>query len=334
VPNRKLLSNAIKQGAYATNPQGEGIEKAERATRRALLLALIAHANTGVPANDRATGIAACKDHPGDKRGLLNAELSDLERAIRQIKARGSIAKCADCADTWRDWDGTRQNPLLAGSAIGQRGTNGPGTLGCFVRYKGEIFILSNMHVLKKTGVTDTAILHPPHLLGGTFYDEIATYCEGDPGLDAALARVKPGVRCENRTPEGNVIVGFNSDFNVYDQVFKYGVATGGRSGEILGLNPELIRCTDFGPKVVTMDPWYQILVQQSENDDSDGSKYAFQVPGDSGSIVINREGQVVALMHGQVPGNVAVGQATTIDGILDRWPTMEILGPGVHVAP
>src|SRR5271166_5716402 len=140
VPNRKLLSNAIKQGAYATNPQGEAIEKAERATRRALLLALIAHANTGVPANDRATGIAACKDYPGDKRGLLNAELSDLERAIRQIKARGSIAKCADCADTWRDWDGTRQNPLLAGSAIGQRGTNGPGTLGCFVRYKGEIF--------------------------------------------------------------------------------------------------------------------------------------------------------------------------------------------------
>jgi hypothetical protein len=71
-----------------------------------------------------------------------------------------------------------------------------------------------------------------------------------------------------------------------------------------------------------------QILVEQR-----DTSKYAFQVQGDSGSIVINEKGKVVALMHGQDPDDVAVGQATTIDAILKHWPGMEILGPGIHEA-
>jgi hypothetical protein len=37
VPDRKLLSNAMEQGAYTANPQGDAKEKGERAYRRALL---------------------------------------------------------------------------------------------------------------------------------------------------------------------------------------------------------------------------------------------------------------------------------------------------------
>jgi hypothetical protein len=329
VPNRKLLSEAMAQGGYAANPQGKAMEKDERASRRALLLVLTTQANTGVPANDLERGKAAYRDNPGAQgKTLLAAALSDLDANIIQMQ-NGRVAVRADDAATWTDWDGTRQSPLLAGCAIGQRGTNGPGTLGCFVRYRNEIYILSNMHVLKKQSVTDTAILHPPHLLGGTYYDEIATYADGEPTLDAALARVKPGVKCENRTPEGTVIRGFNSSPNPHDPVFKRGVATRERQGEILGPNPKPIRRTNLVPKkVVVMTD--QILVQQA---DSDTSRYFFQVEGDSGSTVIDEDGKVVALMHGRHPGDVAVGQATTIGAIINRWPGMEILGPGVHVA-
>jgi hypothetical protein len=52
---------------------------------------------------------------------------------------------------------------------------------------------------LKKQGVTDTAILHQPHLLGGTYYDEIDTYVDGEPTLDAALARSRYGLRQHRR---------------------------------------------------------------------------------------------------------------------------------------
>lgn len=324
VPQRKALSAAMAQGGYAANPLGKAMETVERSHRRALLLVVTARANSGVPANDLARGIAAYNANPAASgQALLRAELSNLADSVMQLQSRGVGVDL-----TWGGWDGTNQRPLLAGCAIGQRGTNGPGTLGCFVQLNGAIYILSNMHVLRKTGTTDAAILQPPHLLGGTYFDEVATYYQGEPLLDAALARVTTGIQCSNVTPAGTVISGHNRNLVANDPVRKHGVATGARNGVCLGANPAQIPRGDLGPPVVMTD---QVLIEQA---DDDASAYGFQVPGDSGSIVINAAGEVVALMHGQVPGNVAQGQATTIGAILDRWPGMAILGPGVHVAP
>lgn len=329
VPDRKLLSNAMEQGAYTANPQGDAMEKGERAYRRALLLVLTAHAKTGVPANDLALGIAAYRNHPGEQgKALLMAELSKLDESIRQMQQSPRVAACAKDGAAWLAWDGTRRNPLLAGSAIGQRGTNGPGTLGCFVRLEGRIYILSNMHVLQKKGVTDTAILHPPHLLGGTYNDVIARVKYVAPELDAALALVEPGVICQNETPEGDSIVGFNASPEP-DRVWtKRGVATLKRWVEYSGPNRKIIRRNDLGPVEVEMEG--QIEIKQA---DIDESRCLVQVPGDSGAVVTNEKGEVVALMHGQDSRDATIGQATGIGAILARWP-MQILEPGSHVAP
>lgn len=324
VPNRKLLSAAMEQGGYNANPMGKPMEKMERSFRRALLLVVTAKANTGVPANDLVRGVTAYNANQGQAgKDLLKAELSNLADSVMQLVGRG-----VGVGPAWVGWDATRQRPLLAGCAIGQRGTNGPGTLGCFVRLNGAIYILSNMHVLKKTGVVDTAILQPSHLLGGGYSDDVATYFDGEPTLDAALARVATGISCQNVTPEGMVIAGSSRNMGFGDPVRKRGVATLARLGENLGANPAQINRNDLGAPVVMTD---QILIQQ---DDADPSPWGFQVPGDSGSIVVNANGEVVALMHGQVPGDLAVGQATSIGAILDRWPGMTILPAGVHVAP
>ncbi len=325
VPQRKLLSAAMAQGGYAANPLGKAMEAMERSFRRALLLVVTARSNSGVPANDLARGVAAYNANPAASgKALLNAELSDLNVSVMQLQSRGVGVDL-----TWGGWDATQQRPLLAGCAIGQRGTNGPGTLGCFVQLNGAIYILSNMHVLRKSGTTDAAILQPPHLLGGSYFDDVATYFDGEPTLDAALARVKTGISCENVTPEGTAIAGSNRNLAANDPVRKRGVATRARDGVNLGANPAQIPRGDLGPVAVVMTD--QILIEQ---DDNDASPFGFQVPGDSGSIVINAAGEVVALMHGQVPGDLAVGQATLIGAILDRWPGMAILGAGVHVAP
>jgi hypothetical protein len=231
--------------------------------------------------------------------------------------------------NTWGGWDATRQRPLLAGCAIGQRGTNGPGTLGCFVSLNGSIYILSNLHVLKKTGAADKAILQPSHMLGGTSFDEIASFFEGEPKLDAALARVSAGVQVQNITPEGMQIGAARRGIGNGAPVRKRGVATRERAGTVVGANPTSITRGDLGPAVVMTD---QILV--ARDDGLDGTPtVGFQVPGDSGSLVVNAANEVVALMHGQVPGVLAQGQATLIAAILDRWPGLTILGPGVHTA-
>jgi hypothetical protein len=323
VPNRKLLSAAMAQGGYTANAMGKTMEKVERSYRRALLLIVCARSNSGVAATDLQRGITAYNANPGQSgKNLLNAELSKLAEGQMMLIARGQGVDL-----TWGGWDGLRQRPLLAGCAIGQRGTNGPGTLGCFVTLAGEIYILSNMHVLKKQTVADIGILQPAHITGGTYFDEVATYYQGEPLLDAALARVTAGVTCRNTTPEGTVIAGSNRNLAINDPLRKRGVATRARRGTLLGDNLVPIPRGDLGPPVVMTN---QILIEQA---DDDASSFGFQVPGDSGSIVINAGGEVVALMHGQVTGNVAQGQATKIGAILDRWPGLAIMPGGDHVA-
>jgi hypothetical protein len=51
------------------------------------------------------------------------------------------------------------------------------------------------------------------------------------------------------------------------------------------------------------------------------------------GAVVVNDLGEVVALIHGQVSGNMLIGQAAEIGAVVDRWSGMAILGPGVHDA-
>lgn len=243
-------------------------------------------------------------------------EISNLPNAILAMKARGMVDL------TWGGWDGTKERPLLAGCSIGRRGSNGPGTLGCFVTIAGDVFILSNKHVLRQAGdAADDEVLQPPHQLGGTFFDSIATFEDELPTHDAAIAKVHSGINCSNTTPEGTAITGVNVAV-LNGDITKRGCATRTRHGTITNANSPNV---NTGP-VTLVD---QLLITRDDARDAYAARI-FQVQGDSGSIVLNHNNEVVALGHGQASATVL--QATHIAPILAHFGAAILVG--AMVAP
>jgi hypothetical protein len=230
---RKAVSEAMEQGAYVT--QQKVAEKLYRHARRALILVLMAKANTGTPANDLARARQALSANMTDDQALqrLKLELGDLQQALTAMYTRG----LADM--DWGGWDGEMHRPLLAGCAIGRRGANGPGTLGCFVTRGNDVFILSNRHVLRQAAVNnDDDAIQPAHQLGGSYHDVVATVVDVDADHDAAIAQVKRGITCRNVTPEGTQITG-SAVAGLGDPVTKRGCATRLRHGNVAHSNAE-----------------------------------------------------------------------------------------------
>jgi len=190
----------------------------------------------------------------------------------------------------------------------------GPGTLGCFVTIGGDVYVLSNAHVLQQQGSTDNEILQPPHVCGGTYYDVIADFQSAENRFDAAVARVRAGIVCDNTTPQGTAITGSALAVNGM-AVTKYGVATRHRVCTVTNDNaPNVVA------NIATLQQ--QIIVDTEVND---RRAYALQVPGDSGCVLIDNIGAVVALCHGQFGLNQV--QATKIGPILAHFNAQILVG-------
>ncbi|HUW99184.1 MAG TPA: hypothetical protein VMV40_10190 [Acidiferrobacter sp.] len=322
---RTTMSAAMSQGStYAVNPLGKANEKVMRRFRRALILILMAKHNSGVVANDLASAQAALAGNmSGDEaRQRCVNELPNVQSAITNMKATAR----ADI--NWGGWDGRQQRPLRAGCAIGRRGANGPGTLGCFlIDGTGAIYILSNRHVLYQgyaaggTGPgADNLVIQPPHQLGGSYFDDVATLFADDPVHDAAIARVKAGIICSNTTVNGIVIGGSAAATN-NGSVRKDGCASRLRRGIVTTLNSANI----FNGSVNLID---QLIVDIDAGNDANPQRI-FQIQGDSGSVLIDHNNDVVALMHGQA--SAVQAQATHIAPILAHF-NMQVM-VGVHTA-
>lgn len=312
---REQVSQAMAQGDYAVNPLGKPMEKSLRAYRRALILVLMAKSNSGNFATDLQRAQAALQANTTSDMAQqrVRNELTDLPTAVLTMLARGN----AD--ENWAGWDGTMHRPLLAGCAIGRRGANGPGTLGCFVTRGADVFILSNRHVLYQAGAAslgaDTDLIQPPHQLGGSYFDVVADTVEDDPVHDAAIARVRTGITCSNTTPEGIAITG--AGVARFDHlVTKRGCATRARRGVVVEENSANV---DNGTHTLVD----QLLVEIDALDPHHGR--IFQIQGDSGSVILNHANQVVALAHGQF--GAAGVQATHIAPILAHFGVQVLVG-------
>lgn len=329
---QKTLSEAMAQGSYTHSKpsittwgddrtaanNARTMEKMYRAYRRAMILILMAKRNTGNFQADLTAALAAVPDEvTGESEHRVKAELIDLNQSVIMMKAGGQVNNI-----DWTGWDGTKRRPLLAGCAIGRRGSQGPGTLGCFVTIGPDVFILSNRHVLEQASggsFTDNTIIQPPHLLGGSYFDDVAEITEVARDLDAAIAKVKSGIICDNKTIAGTprVITG-SAVATANDVISKCGCATRERRGIITTLNS-----ADVSTDASTTLTNQMLITLDADNDPTPDE--IFQVKGDSGSIVLNSRNQVVALMHGQA--NQRVGQATHIGPILERFGAQVLVG-------
>ena len=319
-PQKQAVSLAMAQGAYAIGIT-KADEKTNRKLRRALILVLMAKSNSGNAANDLARALAALLANmtPGMAEKRLKIEFADIPSAQSAMIMR----QMADI--NWGGWDAARQRPLLVGCAIGRRGANGPGSLGCFVRRGVDVFILSNRHVLYQAGsittAEDSAVVQPPHQLGGTYFDVVADSLEEDPTHDAAIAKVKSGIVCTNATPEGRAITGSNA-VGTGAPVSKRGCATRHRCGTVSnGVSPNVNNNSH-----ILID---QLLIDRDDLLDTQPTRI-FQIQGDSGSVLLNAADEVVALMHGQATATSA--QATHIGPILAHFGVTVLVG--TYTAP
>lgn len=328
-PEKKLVSEAMAQGAYTHGKPGiftrgnardqmqqdRKTEKVRRAYRRAMILIFMANHASGNVQNDLNAALQAVPPNvTGEAVHRVKAELMNLNQAILQMKAGGQVRDF-----NWNGWDGTRQRPLLAGCSIGRRGAKGPGTLGCFVTIGLDVFILSNRHVLQQAGeggLVDAEIIQPPHQLGGSYYDDVATFHADFPNHDAAIVKVKSGIWCNNTTVQGTAILG-SAVATLNGVVKKSGCATGERCGQISNI---------IAPAVQTQNIQliHQLLIQRDDILDLLPNE-TFQMKGDSGSVVLDNNNMVVALLHGQVGATVA--QGTHIAPILMNFNAAVLVG-------
>ncbi len=318
--NKKLLSNALSQGTYDAGVT-KADEKTNRQFRRALGLILTARAGSGTAAVDLQRGLAAVAAHraPADIQNRVKQELQNRDLAQMQLMMRQQGA-----SPQWVGWDPTKQRPLKVGCAIGRRGTNGPGTLGCFVERGGNIYILSNYHVLMQGGSTDNEIVQPAHMTGGSYFDVVADYTDGDQTLDAAIAQVRGGLQVENVTPEGFAINGSSNGVALNQTVHKRGAATRNRVGEIT----DAAAANQVRPDLNNATCTHLFKIERDDNLDAFATE-GIQVPGDSGSAVCDALGRVIGLMN---TAGAGCGYATLIQPILTRF-NVTILGGGVRTA-
>jgi len=189
------------------------------------------------------------------------------------------------------------------------------GTLGCLVRRGGEVFILSNNHVLCdcNRGQEGDAILQPGPTDGGTTDDRIATLADCVPldfgtappecsiaewgvnRVDAALARPLSPDLVSNEVLYIGILAGVGTA-TLGTEVQKTGRTSGHTQGTITQIDATL-RVNYNGPTALFTGQLVAGPMSQ---------------PGDSGSAVLDMDGRVVGLLF-------AGSEVTTILNPIDE---------------
>lgn len=340
--DKTLLNNALKRGGYTANKpsilkhgnsrtamnDARSLEKQSRKIHRALILIYSVRSTKPFA--------SALLEAAAQVQGIRNLgvfELTNrLERELNNVTMQQATIRQALNQVNWAGWDGQRYRPLRPGCAIGQRGQAGPGTLGCFVTNAiGEIFILSNMHVLRQGGlVGDNEIIQPPHMVGGSYVDVVADYVDGETTLDAAIAKVRPGIQVTQTTTGDTpyTITGHTSPVYQWQLIKKLGCSTGLRRGEVVDSN-----AFDTPPRNMHGIGVTRHQIKVARDDDRDQvDNVDFQVQGDSGTVICDTNSHVLGLLNVKHP-NDGTALATLIQPILNHF-NVAILGLGVHTAP
>lgn len=206
------------------------------------------------------------------------------------------------------------ERPLFRGLSIGLKEGEGGGTLGCFVRKRGDtdaVYLLSNAHVLQGSGGTgtDAEVFQPAVDFGGTgnnhvvadFTETVPIYFDDDRfvnRVDAGIARLRPGVAVKPSLTRGAT-----GRFSEGTDVTLMGASSGRAVGKI--------KTPHFEATVKYANParWANFRSQVLCT--------GFTSDGDSGSIVLHgRNNKVLGLLVAGGPGGSVF---TPIQFVLDE---------------
>lgn len=203
------------------------------------------------------------------------------------------LAVCTEDQDSYR--------PIKGGIMISNQrngsGTGGSGTLGCLAQLNSDDswVILSNHHVLYGTNGQDGDDIGQPWV-GCSWCCKtnlIAKNLDKNVGLDCAIARVNNDINISNTIDDiGAIENGAAVAAVTGERVRKKGARTGYTSGTISLINPsnKEITITPNTPGGPDNDPG------GCTNYVTDTTIFAFY--GDSGSVVLNDNNEVVALLY------------------------------------
>ncbi|EWY39508.1 hypothetical protein N825_05235 [Skermanella stibiiresistens SB22] len=230
-----------------------------------------------------------------------------LEAATHQeidIRYVGRIAKRAEKAPVVHGppppWFRLRQRPLLIGCSVAHHAVTA-GSLGGFFRQRGtgQPVLLSNNHVLanEDQAKAGDAVLQPGAFDGGRrFKDRIGTLLQAVPmsatepnTMDAAIAGLAEGVPFDPRTVTGFGLLRGVRDRPIEpgDEVVKLGRTTGLTRGRVTAIELDDV-VVDYDKGQISFDRQIEI--------EGTGTA-AFSSGGDSGSLILDAEGDACALL-------------------------------------
>ncbi|WP_158044743.1 preprotein translocase subunit YajC [Skermanella pratensis] len=240
--------------------------------------------------------------------GDLRRRLESVSHSEVDIRYVGRVAKrtTADPAvhpavhGPMPPWFRLRQRPLLIGCSVGHHAVTA-GSLGGFFRHRetGRTVLLSNNHVLANEDLAKPgdAVLQPGRFDGGRrFKDRIGTLVgtvpmktDGSNLMDAAIAGLAEGVPFDPRSITGFGLLRGLRDRPVEpgDEVLKIGRTTGLTHGVVTAIELDDV-VVDYDRGQITFD-------RQIEIEGAGGSP--FSSGGDSGSLILDREGDACALL-------------------------------------
>ncbi len=217
-----------------------------------------------------------------------------------------------------------KHRPLTPGMSISGGEHPGPGSIGCFVTCNrtGRKMLLSNEHVLKaEFGVqrpeAKPIIRQPAKMFAGMPHDRVAEYSRGilDTTMDAAVACLDPLIKGVNVLPDGMALRYAEGPLPTGELVFKWGAASGKTMGWLGPLVEAEVPHNRFGASPIHFRDQLQIAPRI---DARTRKPQSFQIPGDSGSILYDRNGRILALLHGGALGGFGA-LATPIDRVFKR---------------
>lgn len=219
------------------------------------------------------------------------ARILSLSHGEVDIQVTGPISPLTP--ETAEDIRSDQQKVLRIGGTVSVAGSFGMGTLGVFVRQKGknELCILSNNHVIanENRAAIGSAIYH---LAGyrketiGRLVDFTPLSTRGRNEVDAAVARLDNAyaVDTDGLTGGGRFTGLANTACRVGMSASKIGITSGRTFGTVNAVEMDFNMNYDMGRVY---------LVNQIE---INGHRHPFSRPGDSGSMVMDRNNNAIGL--------------------------------------
>jgi len=267
----------------------------------------------------------------------VDVEPLPIQQALAKTGASKAKASAAPAAAAAVPRQRQRQRPIVGGLSIAPANEHFVGTLGCFLRRVSsgseQVFALSNNHVLADTNrlLIGTRIVQPGPEVEPTKPGDVFAALSAFIPIQFPASRLEP---VANRFDAAIAVVadlglirrGRISGINNYVpqlatpvpgmRVIKSGRTTGVTTGTVTAVNVNQVQVnygTRTAPRIATFNDTIEIV----------GDNGPFSAPGDSGSVILNRDtGRPVALLF------AGDGQTTTacdLGGVCRRFQALPV---------